>query len=299
MYVTQYEGLVSLYRISCWLNMEPFHPHTFYNIGKLLEKLASEHGLVWRPGSAFYAEPARVPTLDEHISKQDREDLLLWVSAMADQTRTIGLGRATEYAEDILRQLNEYDALTNRQIATLLRELDKHIRWDMEKQMFMYISPERARYYHSNKLLSSQTMDGFPTAGEEIMLAGDCYAAGCWTASVMHSMRSLEKPIHAVADSIGGINLPKAIEVSTWGEIHREIDKKVQQLRQTPLTPARDEEIAFYSNLNLEFGYFNDIWRRFVAHSRKSYDASQAKSALQHVIAFADQAAAKGLKETA
>jgi hypothetical protein len=197
-----------------------------------------------------------------------------------------------------VRQLNEQSDLTNRQIATLLRELDKNIRWDMEKEMFMYISPERAHYYHNEELLSSEATNNFQASAEEIILAGDCYAAGCWTASVMHSMRSLEKPIQAIADSIGGINIPKAIEVSTWGEIHREIDEKIKKLRGTPLTPSRDEEIAFYSSLNLEFGYFNDTWRRFAAHSRKSYDAPQAKSALQHVIAFIDQAAAKGLKET-
>ena len=167
----------------------------------------------------------------------------------------------------------------------------------MEKELFMYIPSDRASYYHNETLLCREAMDNFPSAGEEIVLSGDCYAAGCWTASVSHSMRSLEKPIHAVADAIGGINLPRAIELSQWGEIHREIDNKVKQLRMIPLTAARDEEIAFYSHLNLEFGYFNDIWRRFVAHSRKSYDAPQAKSAMEHVIEFINSAARKGLKE--
>jgi hypothetical protein len=107
----------------------------------------------------------------------------------------------------------------------------------------------------------------------------------------------LEKPICSVADAIGGVNLPKGIELSTWGQIHREINNKVTSLRNAPHTVARDEEIAFYSILDLEFGYFNDIWRRFVAHSRESYDAPQAKSAMGHVAEFVGQAAKKGLKE--
>jgi hypothetical protein len=47
-----------------------------------------------------------------------------------------------------------------------------------------------------------------------------------------------------------------------------DVVREVVKLRGTPLTPQRDEDIAFYSTLNLEFGYFNDIWRRFVARRR-------------------------------
>ena len=118
--------------------MEPFKADTFYKIGKILDNLASTHGLAWRLGSGFYGEPETVPALDEQISQANRTDLLVW---------------------------------------------------DMEKEMFMYIPPERAHYYHNKNLLSPAAMSNFLNAGEEIVLAGDCFAAGCWTASVMHSMR--------------------------------------------------------------------------------------------------------------
>jgi hypothetical protein len=113
----------------------------------------------------------------------------------------------------------------------------------------------------------------------------------------MHAMRALEKPIHSVADAIGGINLPKDIELAQWGQIHGEIDKKIKMLRNSQHTSVRDQELAFYSELNLEFGYFNDVWRRFVAHSRQSYDELQAKSVMDHVSAFIDRAAKMGLSE--
>src|ERR1700693_4404654 len=106
--------------------MEPFKADTFYKIGKILDNLASTHGLAWRLGSGFYGEPETVPALDEQISQANRTDLLVWVHAIAEQCRKIGLGRATEYADDILRQLDEHHDWKNRQIAILLRELDKH-----------------------------------------------------------------------------------------------------------------------------------------------------------------------------
>jgi hypothetical protein len=289
--------LISLYEIATLLTMDQFRASTFYLVGRIVENLASKHGLMWRLGEAFYAEPATVPTIDEKISQKDQETISMVLPNITDECRKIGLERATLYAEHVLQQLTDRGDLTNRQIGSLLIELDKHIRWDMEKETFMYVSPDRASYYHNKKLLSPESIASFPSATEEIILAGDCYAVACWTASVMHSMRSLEKPIYSVASAIGGINLSKEIEFSTWGKIHREIDANVQKLRNTAHTAARDEEIAFYSSLNLEFGYFNDVCRKFAAHSRKNYDALQAKSALQHVIAFIDQAAARGLKE--
>ena len=278
----QNERLVSLYEIACWLVMEPFKADKFYSVGRYLEEVTCTHDV----------EP-----LDEPLIEIDKVRIQLALDAIGKQCKQIELVRATQYAWDIFQQFNQRKHFTRREIVTLLRELDKHIRWDMEKELFMYIPADRANYYHNSELLSSEAMNNFPDAGEEIMLSGDCYAAACWTASVAHSMRSLEKPIYAVADAIGGINLPKAIELSQWGEIHREIDNKVKALRMTPLSAVRDEEIAFYSTLNLEFGYFNDIWRRFVAHSRKTYDANQAKSAMGHVIAFIDSAAKRGLKQ--
>jgi hypothetical protein len=289
--------LFSLYEIASWLAMEPFKAETFYKIGRLLEQLAAGHGSATDVGSQFYKRAIPNEALDDPLPENDKLSIQFNLMAIGKECERINLCRATQYGKDILRQFDMRRDWTYREIVSLLRELDKHIRWDMEKELFMYIPAERAQYYHNQALLSSQAMDNFPDAGEEIMLSGDCYAAGCWTASVTHSMRALEKPIHAVADAIGGVNLPKTIELSQWGEIHREIDNKVTKLRGAPLTSQRDEEIAFYSTLNLEFGYFNGIWRRFVAHSRKTYDSPQSKSAMAHVIAFVDTAAKKGLKQ--
>jgi hypothetical protein len=86
-------------------------------------------------------------------------------------------------------------------------------------------------------------------------------------------------------------------QVSSWGKIHREIDNKVKQLRNVKHTSSRDADLAFFSEANMEFGYFKDAWRNFVAHSRKTYDSPQALSALQHVIKFIEGLSQKGLKE--
>lgn len=119
--------LISLYEIATLLTMDQFRASTFYLVGRIVEKLASKHGLMWRLGEAFYAEPATVPTIDEKISQKYRETISMVLPNITDECRKIGLERATLYAEHVLQQLTDRGDLTNRQIGSLLIELDKHI----------------------------------------------------------------------------------------------------------------------------------------------------------------------------
>jgi hypothetical protein len=276
--------------------VKPFKAGNYYGMGRLIENLATANGATWEVGKNLTYQISSNPKLDKVIPGGELKRTSVYIWLLRDLCNSIGVQRSTQYADDIGASLNPKRKLTYKMLGLLLRELDKHVRWDLEKELFMHIPSSRSEYYQNRKLLSRQSVTNFPSSVEEITEAGNCYAANCYTASVLHSMRSLEKPIHALGIKLN-ITLPKAIEVSQWGEIHREINNKVTALRMTPLTPARDEEIAFYSGLNLEFGYFNDVWRRFVAHARKSYDQPQALSAMQHVIAFIDKASADGLKE--
>jgi hypothetical protein len=128
------------------LAMEPFKAVTFYKIGRLLSEITHMLGSSSHPGSAFYGETANVSELDESLKDEVRDGLKLILEAVIAECRGIKLCRACEYATDIFNQVKTREGLTNREISTLIRELDKHIRWDMEKESFMYVPPSSARY---------------------------------------------------------------------------------------------------------------------------------------------------------
>ena len=121
-------GLVTLYEILRWLLMEQFKAHTFYNVGKLVESIASAHGSSWLLGSGFTNQIVVYPGVDEPLSNDEASKLGIVLEAMRNECVAIKLERATQYINDILGKLNNSQRLTHRECGFSLRELDKHIR---------------------------------------------------------------------------------------------------------------------------------------------------------------------------
>jgi hypothetical protein len=166
----------------------------------------------------------------------------------------------------------------------------------LPSRQFMYIPEIKAVHYKNGNVLNKTAREAFPTAYEELIEAGNCYAAGRDDACVFHAMRALECPIKVLAKAIG-VPLSKDIDLLTWGEFDREIAAQVNRLRNTGHTKERDEQIKFYSDLGTQFGYLQHSFRDYVCHGREHYDEKQAHSALDHGKDFVERLAREGLRE--
>ena len=258
--------------------MKPFHAGTYYTLGSLLCNMKRRL--------------AEADDDDKDLQKK-REELPVLLASISRTCAEVHLEVASEYVSKIRRRLTE---MTNSDLSSKMNELSEVITIELKKQLFMFLPPEEARFYGKNDLLKPLASQNFPSALKEITEAGSCYACGLNTASVFHSMRALEQPFRTLAKDLR-VTLSKDIELATWGDLYREVDKKLGILRNQRHTTKRDSALDFYCRVNLEFGYFKDAWRNFVAHDRKDYDGPQAVSALNHVIAFIETLANNGMKE--
>lgn len=177
-----------------------------------------------------------------------------------------------------------------------LRTRREHIEQVLYSRLFMYIPPDKAEHYKNTNVLDKLTRTAFPSAYEELIEAGNCYAFDCNTACVFHAMRSLEQPIQALAANIP-VTMSKDIDVACWGDFIGAIDKQLMHLRNTPHTSERDKRLQFFSEARMKFACFKDAWRNFVAHGRQSYDADSAFAVLSETSAFVEKLAQEGLRE--
>ncbi|HEU0046483.1 MAG TPA: hypothetical protein VFQ43_02610 [Nitrososphaera sp.] len=289
--------LISLYDIASWLAMEPFKADTFYKIGRLLEQVASGHAATGGVGDEFSVRVMRNESLDDPLSEIDKTSIQLVLIAIAKECAQVGLCRATQIAKDILHQFNMRRDWANREIVTLLRELDKHIRWDMEKEMFMYVPPSSARYYNLDKPFGEKVYDAFPSARFDLTQAGNCLAAGVHTAAGLHLMRGAEIGLWELGrDRQVPLAQAKKIEFAEWGTIIGELETAIKAIQQWPNSTAKEDAHKFYNRAIVEIRSFNDGIRRHLAHVRPQQIPLEEDEALAnwgHVARFLQTLAAK------
>jgi HEPN domain-containing protein len=174
-----------------------------------------------------------------------------------------------------------------------LRELDKDIRKSFAGTQFLMIPASEARYFNNKQPFGETVHGSFPSSRHDVRESWNCFALGRYTACVFHSMRVLEKGLHALVHDLNnnhsaGIVFSETVEEANWGNIISEIQLALENPKRTKrLNPIPDKgRMGFYSRASLEFEYFKNAWRDDVSHSRKSYDESSARSVMNHVEAF-------------
>jgi hypothetical protein len=125
--------------------------------------------------------------------------------------------------------------------------------------------------------------DAFPDAHIDIHQASQCIALERFTAAVFHLMRTLEHGLRDIAAQFG-----ISFTDRTWYPIIRDIEAEIAKRKRDPkgLSDAEKADLAFYSDIAVEFKYFKDAWRNHVSHAKSTYDAGQAEAIYVHVRDF-------------
>jgi len=166
----------------------------------------------------------------------------------------------------ILRR-NAPDCSTD--IARDLKELRKTIRLELLKRRFVYVSPEKSKYFAQDQIFGKQVFDAFPSARFDLANAGDCLACGLNSAAAFHLMRAAEIGLWELAIDRQVARAAK-IEYMDWGAIIRDLEQEVQKIQQWTNSPAKEEAHIFYNRSLVDIRSFNDGWRRHIAHVRKT-----------------------------
>jgi hypothetical protein len=179
---------------------------------------------------------------------------------------------------------------TQREFETLV----DMVRAELRGKLFLFVPPHLAKYY--DLILPTILTNPFPLASKEIVAAGNCAAAGVYTASVFHSMRAAEIGVRALGNALGVTFPDKPIELAEWQTILEQCQSKIAEMKRLPRGTHKDEELRFYSEAAVQLWYFKDAWRVRVAHARATYEEANALKIFDHTLSFF-QTLATRLKE--
>jgi hypothetical protein len=162
---------------------------------------------------------------------------------------------------------------------------------NLESRKFMFVPSDQAAYWGSALTLGESLRAEFSLAAlGEATEAGNCYAAGRWTACVFHCMRLAEHGLRKLAKRVHvtlnhkGKNYP--VEYADWEAVITAIKNKITQSRQIPRGPKKVEELRFYSSAADQCEYMKDIWRNEISHTRRQYSKPESLAVINRVREF-------------
>ena len=152
---------------------------------------------------------------------------------------------------------------------------------ELSIKVIYMVSPESAYLLESEKPLFGESANtAFPSSSYDITEAGRCLALSRSTASVMHLMRALEIPLHAMARELG-----VTLKQDNWGEAINLIEQAIAKISADP------DSKSFFSEAATHFRLLKDAWRNHVMHARSKYTEEEADIIFRSVKAFMGQLA--------
>jgi len=185
---------------------------------------------------------------------------------------------------------NEPSSIWDKNLAEFSHEIDninEALRRELAQHKFIYISPEKRKYFKQKTAFGRDVAAAFPSAIFDIQEAGTCLSFGMNTAAVFHLMRVAEHGLRALAKKLKVKFTTLDISYATWEAVIKATELKVRELRETPGRKKKKmDELEFYQSILLEYGAMKDAIRNVVSHSRGAYDEHQATSIYIHVREF-------------
>jgi hypothetical protein len=174
-------------------------------------------------------------------------------------------------------------------------ELEYDLLRELNNNLFLLIAPDRAPLYRQiEPPFGQRVSDTFPDSQADVSAAARCLALDEWTACVMHLMRALERPLHAMAERMG-VTFPAPIEFENWKNIIDQLLKRIadeeDRLDRQPKSPSKSAQLRFFAEAAMQMKRFKNAWRNNAAHGRVHYDETDASRAYDAVREFMQQVA--------
>lgn len=176
-------------------------------------------------------------------------------------------------------------------IQTKLDYIIEGVQNNLESRKFMYMPRDQVPYWENAELFGDDFLIGFSTSAVmEMVEAGNCYAAGRWTASVFHSMRVAEHGLRSLAKGLRvtisnkGKNCP--LEYGDWDTVITAIRNKITEIRKLPVSAKKEKLLQFYAGAADHCEYMKDIWRNEVSHTRRRYNKTDSLAVINRVKEF-------------
>ncbi len=139
------------------------------------------------------------------------------------------------------------------------------------KKAFIIDNRHSDFYVGANEPLhfGDRALKAFPSIIYEVSEASNCIALGRWTASVMHLMRSMEVPLHALAKKL-------SVSVAAnpnWQNILDQIDCEAKKATKAGMGA---DEFQFIKETTSHLRSVKDAFRNHAMHRKTKYDEERA-----------------------
>ncbi len=156
------------------------------------------------------------------------------------------------------------------EIKTLLKELRTRIFDELTERQFLYVAPDRVKFYTEPMLFGKEVNDRLSAAIDDIEEAGKCLALGRATACVLHTMRVLEVGLKALARAL---NIPYA---PSWESYLKQISDQIAVKHKNKTTKWKRAE-KFYRDLSGDLLLVKQAWRNPTMHIDRKYGIDEAE----------------------
>jgi hypothetical protein len=182
------------------------------------------------------------------------------------------------------------DSRIEHELRTLREALDD----DLEERTVFFPSEEKLKFVTEmgRKYNFKLIYENLPDAHYQVVQAQYCYMADNDSACVYHAMGAAEYGLRALAKRV---RLRKSLH-ATWGLMIKHLRPKIDGLQKTVRTIKRNGQLDFYNQLLDQCGFFNEHWRKPVAHLPPRYNAAEALNALSRSAEFLKVLAENGMK---
>jgi hypothetical protein len=151
--------------------------------------------------------------------------------------------------------------------------------------VFLYVPEENAKFFPTKSepfAFGTDVADKFPSCIFDANSAAICLATSQSTAAAFHLMRVLEIGLRVFADRF---SVPS--DRQNWQNIIEGIEKAVRNIPNDPNRPADwNDQQEFFSGAAMQFMFFKDAWRNYVAHARDKCTEEEARIIFNSVCTF-------------
>ncbi|MDE2166178.1 MAG: hypothetical protein KGJ66_07560 [Alphaproteobacteria bacterium] len=189
------------------------------------------------------------------------------------------LGTLEKEIERAIQEYGQGGAIRDR-FQVELQRLYKRFEDELANKNFYYIPSERFEFYGKTDLFGSLVAEKFRSTAEDIENAGNCYALGQSTATVLHLMRAMESAVSHLSRQLSVSITPQ----DTWGQMLSKMDDKIKILPETDEPQKRRKEQWSEARANL--WHVKQAWRNPGMHPKQTYTMPQARDVLDAVRVF-------------
>ena len=156
------------------------------------------------------------------------------------------------------------------EIKGLLKELRTRLFDELTERQFLYVPPDRVKFFNEPLLMGKEVNDRFPKAIDDIEDAGRCLALGQGTACVMHTMRVMECGLRALGNALG---IPYA---PSWEAYLRQISSRIDEKHKNKTSKWKKDQV-FYRDLSGDLLTVKQAWRNPTMHVDRKYSVEEAE----------------------